>query len=250
VLVDSSAALQAVTFAALGLGPTEAGAPLFTNLSAKLASSHALSVNHIAVQLKVDGCSVAAPPETLQQSAAAAAGTPGGKSQEADSVAAVAAAPAAGDDAQPSSSTADLAATAPARRSARLQAGAAAQAAAAPAALSPLQRLYRAVNAACPVAMFDDDEADDNGQYLAVWACPQGSQPAPFTGEEGQVGGHVMSVPARGGGCLLVDRLQTCGLLRAGISLKGWVCIPCNLWQWSGTTAWRVSMMVTSHNLH
>lgn len=202
MLVDSSAALQAVTFAALGLGPNEAGAPLFTNLSAKLASSHALSVNHIAVQLKVDGCSVAVPPETLQQSAAAAAGTPGGKSQEADSAAAVAAAPAAGDDAQPSSSTAALAATAPARRSARLQAGAAAQAAAAPAALSPLQRLYRAVNAACPVALINDDENDDNGQYLAVWACPQGSQPAPFTGEEGQVGGHVMSVPARGGGVL------------------------------------------------
>jgi hypothetical protein len=71
------------------------------------------------------------------------------------------------------------------RRSQRLAATGAGTGAS-PLPLSTLQHLYAAVTAGAPIASFDDDE-DDSGQYLAVWVCPQGTTPAHFTGEEGQV---------------------------------------------------------------
>jgi hypothetical protein len=54
--------------------------------------------------------------------------------------------------------------------------------------VTPIHHLFAAVTAGAPTAMFDDDEADD-GQYLALWLCPQGATPTHFTGEEEQVGG-------------------------------------------------------------
>jgi hypothetical protein len=52
--------------------------------------------------------------------------------------------------------------------------------------VTPIHHLVAAVTAGAPTAMFDDDEADD-GQYLALWLVPQGTQPTHFTGEEEQV---------------------------------------------------------------
>lgn len=204
-VLDSSAALHTAAFAALGLGPS-LHTPLFTGLHAKIASSHALSVNQIAVQLEVDSCNMV-PASAIACAAPAAGQEPAGAT---DAAAAAAAEPSdsAGTDAPGPSALPAPAASAPAedepsaveaagssgaaaldpvaiRRSQRLAATDAGSRAG-PLTLTTLQHLYAAVTAGAPVACFDDDE-DDSGQYLAVWVCTKGTTPAHFTGEEGQV---------------------------------------------------------------
>lgn len=190
--LDSSASLHTAACAALGLGPSEQG-PLFTDVRAKIGYSHALSVNHLAVQLQVDRCSMISPPAQ----AAPALG------QQQDTTAEAAATDAAVDTVSaeaPRAATADgaAAAAAPAgsaavRRSARLAAAATpglgdgGSSQSAPVALTPLHHLYAAVTAGAPVAAFDDGDEDDSGQYLAVWVCGPGDKPAAFTGDEAQV---------------------------------------------------------------
>lgn len=193
--LDSSAFLHTSACAALGLGPSEQG-PLFTDVRAKIAYSHALSVNHLAVQLQVDRCNMVAPP-------AQAVPAPGQQQDATAEAAAVTAATtdAAGDSVSPAppevsqAATGDAAAAAAApagsaavRRSARLAAAATPVGGqSAPVSLTPLHHLYAAVLAGAPVAAFDDGDEDDSGQYLAVWVCGQGDSPAAFTGDEAQV---------------------------------------------------------------